>query len=49
MFLFAVKAFINQYNRIKVAQKQGDSAASSYNIRFEGNPGMSFQHNFIFL
>ena len=33
------RAFVNQYNLIRVAQKQDDTAASSYNVRFEGNPG----------
>lgn len=30
---------IKQYYRIRLAQDQGDGAASSYNVRFEGNPG----------
>jgi SpoVK/Ycf46/Vps4 family AAA+-type ATPase len=30
---------IKQYHHIRLAQKQKDSAASSYNVRFEGNPG----------
>ena len=33
------QALIDQYNRIRIAQRQGDAAASSYNVRFEGNPG----------
>lgn len=38
--LFDVKrALIDQYHQIKVSQRQGDSAVSSYNVRFEGNPG----------
>ena len=31
--------FIKQYHRIKLAKEQGDGPASSYNVRFEGNPG----------
>jgi hypothetical protein len=30
---------ISQYYRIKLAQRQGDGAAASYNLRFDGNPG----------
>ena len=38
--LFEVKrALIDQYHQIQVSQRQGDSSASSYNVRFEGNPG----------
>ena len=33
------RAIIDQYHRIRISQRQGDSAASSYNIRFEGNTG----------
>jgi hypothetical protein len=33
------RALINQYHRIRISQRQGDAAASSYNVRFEGNPG----------
>ena len=33
------KSFINQYHRIKLSRQQNDSEASSYNVRFEGNPG----------
>ena len=33
------QALIDQYNRIRIAQLQGDDSASSYNVRFEGNPG----------
>jgi hypothetical protein len=33
------EALIDQYNRIRISQRQGDAAASSYNVRFEGNPG----------
>jgi len=29
---------VDQYNRIRVSQRQGDLAASYYNVRFEGNP-----------
>ena len=32
-------ALIDQYNRIRISQRQGDNAAFSYNVRFEGNPG----------
>eukprot|EP00985_Skeletonema_marinoi_P035349 scaffold46335_cov80-Skeletonema_marinoi.AAC.1 len=27
------------YHRFKLSQEQGDGAAASYNVRFEGNPG----------
>jgi hypothetical protein len=33
------EALIDQYNRIRISQRQCDAAASSYNVRFEGNPG----------
>ena len=33
------RALMDQYHRIKIAQRQKDSAASSYNVRFQGNPG----------
>ena len=33
------RSVINQYHRIRLAQVQGDGAASSYNVRFDGNPG----------
>ena len=33
------RSLIDQYLRIRVSQRQGDAAASSYNVRFEGNPG----------
>jgi len=33
------RALVDQYNRIIVAQRQRDVGASSYNVRFEGNPG----------
>lgn len=33
------QALIDQYDLIRVSQRQGDAAASSYNVRFEGNPG----------
>jgi hypothetical protein len=33
------RALVDQYNRIIVAQRQKDVGASSYNVRFEGNPG----------
>ena len=32
-------AMVSQYHRIRVAQKQGETAAASYNVRFDGNPG----------
>jgi hypothetical protein len=31
--------FISIYDSIEVAKKRGDSGASSYNIRCDGNPG----------
>jgi hypothetical protein len=31
--------FVDMYHRVKLSQEQGDGAAASYNIRFEGNPG----------
>ena len=38
--LHEVKAsMMSQYRRIRLAQIQGDGAASSYNVRFDGNPG----------
>lgn len=38
--LEAVKeALLSMYHRFKLSQEQGDGAAASYNVRFEGNPG----------
>jgi hypothetical protein len=38
--LEAVKEnMVAQYYRIKLAQRQGDGVAASYNLRFDGNPG----------
>ena len=38
--LEAVKeSLLGMYYRFKLAQEQGDGAAASYNVRFEGNPG----------
>ena len=31
--------FVDMYHRVRLSQEQGDGAAASYNIRFEGNPG----------
>ena len=33
------QSLIGMYHRFQLAKEQGDGAASSYNIRFEGNPG----------
>lgn len=33
------ESLIGMYHRFQLAKEQGDGAASSYNIRFEGNPG----------
>lgn len=40
------QALIDQYNRIRISQLQGDASASSYNVRFEGNPGTGKQLKF---
>ena len=32
-------AIIDQYHCIRISQRQGGDTASSYNVRFEGNPG----------
>lgn len=38
--LEAVKeSLLSMYYRFKLSQEQGDGAAASYNVRFEGNPG----------
>jgi len=38
--LEAVKeSLLSMYHRFKLSQEQGDGAAASYNVRFEGNPG----------
>ena len=38
--LEAVKeSMLSMYHRFKLSQEQGDGAAASYNVRFEGNPG----------
>ena len=33
------RKFITMYHRVKLAQEQGDTTGSDYNVRFEGNPG----------
>ena len=39
--LEAVKeSLLSMYLRFKLSQEQGDGAAASYNVRFEGNPGL---------
>jgi hypothetical protein len=45
--LEAVKeSLLSMYHRFKLSQEQGDGAATSYNVRFEGNPGLvhAFYH-----
>ena len=48
--LEAVKeALLSMYHRFKLSQEQGDGAAASYNVRFEGNPGLVHHANLTLL
>jgi hypothetical protein len=40
------ESLLSMYHRFKLSQEQGDGAATSYNVRFEGNPGLvlAFYH-----
>ena len=41
--LEAVKeSLLSMYHRFKLSEEQGDAAATSYNVRFEGNPGLVY-------